>query len=205
MSNDNHQEMSLTPQQVSKVKGFKTGSSWPIEGINNGSFAVASSKKDLKELMTSDVDVVYEETKGKLYLNANGEKKGWGAKTVGGLLAKFKGKPELTASSFVGLKAHKPDPVTGGDIKEQIEDLRDELGEAEVSELYGKTLLDPKKGIKSIIKAGKKEGFVFNKSELSEALNEMNNDGIFMDVELDDAAIAAIFLAQSESQGVSDS
>ena len=41
--------------------------------------------------MKSDADVVYDESKGKLYLNDNGTAKGWGAKKVGGLLAKFKG------------------------------------------------------------------------------------------------------------------
>ena len=37
--------------------------------------------------MKSEADVVYEESKGKLYLNDNGTAKDWGAKQVGGLLA----------------------------------------------------------------------------------------------------------------------
>ena len=147
--------------------------------------------------MKSDVDVVYDEKKGKLYLNENGEAKGWGAKKVGGLLAKFKGKPELSADNFDGLSAHS-DAITGGggnnggDIKEQVASLRDGLSDAKVSELYGETLIDPTKGLNSIAKAGKKEGYSFNKAELGEALDEMNNGGAFFDVELDDAALASL-------------
>ena len=148
--------------------------------------------------MKSDVDVVYDESKGKLYLNDNGTAKGWGAKKVGGLLAKFKGKPELTADHFDGLSAHTGDAITGGggskggDIKDQITALSDELGDDKMSELYGQTLIDPKKGLKSIIKAGKKEGYQFDKAELATALDEMNDAGAFYDVELDDAALASL-------------
>ena len=53
--------------------------------------------KGTKALMTSDVDVVYDAKKGKLFLNTNGEEKGWGKKKVGGLIAPFEGKPELPA------------------------------------------------------------------------------------------------------------
>ena len=74
-----------------------------------------------------------DEGKGKLYLNDNGTAKGWGKKKVGGLLAKFKGKPELSADHFEDLSAHE-DVVTsggggsnGGDIKEQIASLREGL------------------------------------------------------------------------------
>ena len=71
--------------------------------------------------MKSDADVVYDKRKGKLFLNDNGSKKGWGAKKVGGLVAKFKGKPELSADLFDELTAHGGDDITGGaDIKDQI-------------------------------------------------------------------------------------
>ena len=148
--------------------------------------------------MTSDVDVVYDESKGKLFFNENGTAKGWGAKKVGGLIAKFKGKPELSADNFEGLSAHKGDAITGGggkkggDIKDQIAALSDELGDDKMSQLYGETLIDPKKGLKSITKAGKKEGYKFNKSELGEALDEMNEGGSFSDIELDAAALATL-------------
>ena len=93
----------FTPKKVSKVKGFDADASYSVEGVDAGSFAIASSKKELKQLMTSDADVVYDQKKGKLYLNDNGTAKGWGAKKVGGLIAKFKSKPELSADHFDGL------------------------------------------------------------------------------------------------------
>ena len=114
------------------------------------------------------------------------------------MLARFKGKPELTADHFDGLSAHTGDAITGGggskggDIKDQIAALGDELGDDKMSELYGQTLIDHKKGLKSIIKAGKKEGYKFDKAELGAALNEMNDAGAFFDVELDDAALATL-------------
>ena len=91
----------------------------------------------------------------------------------------------------------------GGDIKDQIASLRADLSDSKVSELYGQTLIDPKKGLKSIAKAGKKEGYQFNKAELGEALDEMNDAGAFFDVELDDAALASLMGmggAQKQSQ-----
>ena len=196
----------FTAKKVSKVKGVDADSSFSIDGMDNGSFAVASSKKELKALMRSDADVVYDEKKGKLYLNENGTAKGWGAKKVGGLIAKFKSKPELSADHFDGLSAHS-DAVTGGggkkggDIKDQIASFREGLSESKVSELYGETLIDPKKGLKSITKAGKKEGYKFDKAELGAALDEMDDAGAFSDVELDDAALASLMgLGGSQQQ-----
>ena len=143
--------------------------------------------------MKSDADVVYDERKGKLFLNDNGTKKGWGAKKVGGLVAKFKGKPELSADLFNELTAHDGDDITGGaDIKDQIATFREGLSDADESKLYGETLINPTKGIKRIRKAAKKEGYSFNKAELGDALNEMDQAGEFFDVELDDAALASL-------------
>ena len=190
--------LEFSAKKPSKVKSLDPDALIQIDGTDGGSFAIASTKKELKALMKSDADVVYDESKGKLYLNDNGTAKGWGAKKVGGLLAKFKGKPELTADHFDGLSAHKGDAITGGggskggDIKDQITALGDELGDDKMSELYGQTLIDPKKGLKSIIKAGKKEGYQFDKAELATALDEMNDAGAFFDVELDDAALASL-------------
>ena len=196
--------------KVSKVKDHHGDAIYSVDelGAFEGSFAIASSKKELKALMKSDADVVYDESKGKLYLNDNGTAKGWGAKKVGGLLAKFKGKPELTADHFDGLSAHTGDAITGGggskggDIKDQITALSDELGDDKMSKLYGKTLINPKKGLKSIVKVGKKEGYKFDKAELATALDEMNNAGAFSDVELDDAALAALMGMGGEQQSL---
>ena len=190
--------LEFNAKKVSKVKAVDPDASYSVEGTNGGSFAIASTKKELKALMKSDAEVVYDESKGKLFLNQNGTAKGWGAKKVGGLLATFKGKPELTADHFEGLSAHKGDAITdgggskGGDIKDQIASFREGLSDSKVSELYGQTLIDPKKGLKSITKAGKKEGYKFDKAELGAALDEMNDAGAFGDVELDDAALESL-------------
>ena len=193
-------------KKVSQVKAFDPDARYSVEGTDGGSFAIASSKKELKALMKSDAEVVYDESKGKLFLNDNGTAKGWGKKKVGGLLATFKGKPELSADNFEGLSAHKGDAITGGggkkggDIKDQITALGDELGDDKMSQLYGETLINPKKGLKSIAKAAKKEGYKFDKAELATALDEMNDAGAFSSVELDDAALTTLMGMGGEQQ-----
>ena len=184
--------LEFNAKKPSKVKAVDPDASYSVEGTDGGSFAIAASKKELKALMKSDADVVYDAKKGKLFLNENGTAKGWGAKKVGGLLASFKGKPELTAENFEGLSAHTDDAITGGDIKDEIASLRAGLSDSKVSALYGETLIDPKKGLKSIAKEGKKEGYKLDKKELGAALDEMNDAGAFLDVELDDAALATL-------------
>ena len=189
----------ITPKKVSKVKGFDADASYSVEGADGGSFAIASSKKELKQLMTSNAAVVYDEKKGKLYLNENGEEKGWGAKKVGGLIAKFKGKPELSADQFDGLSAHS-DAVTGGggnkgqgDTKDQIASYRETLTDSEEAALLVDFTLEPSKALKAVIKDGKKDGYIFDSDERAEELNEMNTGGAFSDIELDAAALEAIF------------
>lgn len=179
--------------KVSKGASADPDASFSVEGTDGGTFAIASNKKELKQLMKSDADVVYDERKGKLFLNDNATAKGWGAKKVGGLVAKFKGKPELSADHFDGLTAHSGDAITGSeDIKDQIALAREGLTDAEESELYGEILINPKKGLKSIKKAAKKEGYLFDKDELADALNEMDQAGAFVSVELDDASLEAL-------------
>ena len=181
------------PHQVSTIKGFNPDDTFSLEGIDDGTFAIASSKKELKRLKKSDADVVYDERKGKLYINGNGTKKGWGKDDHDGLIAKFKGKPELSADNFDGLTTHENDALTGvEDIKDQITTFRESLSDADESRFYGETLINPTKGIKRIRKAAKKEGYSFDKAELGDALNEMDQAGEFFDVELDDAALASL-------------
>ena len=48
----------------------------------DATFSVASTKKELKELQKSGADIIYDERKGKLYLNGNGESKGWGIRRL---------------------------------------------------------------------------------------------------------------------------
>ncbi len=72
------------------------------------------------------MEVVYDESKGNLFLNDNGTAKGWGKKKVGGLLATFKGKPELSADHFDGLFIHKSGAITGGGDKNE-DDIKDHI------------------------------------------------------------------------------
>ena len=195
--------------KVSKSAAADPDASFSVEGTDGGTFAIASSKKELKQLIKSDADVVYDERKGKLYFNDNGAKKGWGEKKDGGLVAKFKGKPEISSDYFDGLSAYQADEIicvdiTDGfasfcegsssdeDIKDQIALAREGLSDAKESELYGEILINPKKGLKSIKKAAKKEGYLFDKDELADALNEMDQAGAFVSVEVDDASLEAL-------------
>ncbi|AII43052.1 hypothetical protein KR100_06695 [Synechococcus sp. KORDI-100] len=53
--------------------------------------------------------------------------------------------------------------------------------------------LEPSKTLKRVIKDGKKEGYVFDRDELAEELDEMNNGGAFDDIELDAVAMQSLF------------
>ena len=185
-------------KKVSKVKAVDPDASYSVEGTYGGSFAIASTKKALKQLKKSDAEVVYDESKGKLYLNDNGTAKGWGEKKVGGLLATFKGKPELTADHFDGLSAHQDAVTTGGgknkgDTKDKIASYRETLSDSEEADLLVDFTLEPKKALKRTIKDAKKDGYVFDRDELAEALDEMNQGGAFIDIELDAAAMEALY------------
>ena len=104
--------------KVSKVKNHHADAIYSVDELGSfeGSFAIASSKKELKALMKSDAEVVYDESKGK---------------------------PELSAEHFEGLSAYEDDAITGGgskdgDIREQINALGEELGDEKMSELYAR-------------------------------------------------------------------
>ena len=70
-------------------------------------------------------------------------------------------------------------------------------------QLYGETLIDPKKCLKSIAKEGKKKGYKFDNVELGTALNEMDDAGAFSDIELDDAALTSLMGMAGEAQQAS--
>ena len=71
-----------------------------IPGIgesNSFSFGIAKkNRKKLLRLSKRDYDLIYFEKKGRLYWDSNGASRKWGDSEVGGLVAIFRGKPELT-------------------------------------------------------------------------------------------------------------
>ena len=199
-----HPLLEFNAKKPSKVKAVDPDASYSVEGTDGGSFAIASTKKELKQLMKSDAEVVYDESKGKLFFNENGTAKGWGAKKVGGLIAKFKGKPELSEDNFKGLSAHQDLVTSGGgskgDTKEQIASYRETLSDSEETDLLVDFTLEPKKALKRTIKDAKKDGYVFDRDELAEALDEMNQGGAFVDIELDAVAMEAMFSRGGEQE-----
>ncbi|MAR05479.1 MAG: hypothetical protein CL862_00010 [Cyanobium sp. NAT70] len=65
------------------------------EFSGDGSLGVAETRKDFRQLRkASNFDFLYDQLKGRLYFNENGDERGFGD---GGLLAAFKGAPELSA------------------------------------------------------------------------------------------------------------
>ena len=198
--------LEFSAKKPSKVKSFDSDALIHVDGTDGGSFAIASTKKELKALMKSDAAVVYDESKGKLYLNDNGTAKGWGKKKVGGLLAKFKGNPELSADHFEGLSTYEDAVTSGGggkskgDIKDKIASYRDTLSDSEEADLLVDFTLEPKKALKRVVKDAKKDGYVFDPDELGDALEEMDKAGAFTDIELDAAAMEALFSKAGEQQ-----
>ena len=69
--------LEFNAKKPSKAKAVEPDSNYSVEGSDGCSFAIASSMKELKSLMKSDAEVVYEVSKGKLYPNNIGTAKGW--------------------------------------------------------------------------------------------------------------------------------
>ena len=80
-----------------KVSGAAFGIS-EKEGII---FASASTKAEVKKLSKLDVDFVYFEAKGQLFFDGNGSEGNWGDESEGGLLAVFRGGPDLSQETFI--------------------------------------------------------------------------------------------------------
>lgn len=71
-----------------------------LPGLDDPTFATASSRRDLKALAKEVVDLIYFHKKGQLFYNANDETKGMGD---GGLFAVLKNKPELSSEDLAVL------------------------------------------------------------------------------------------------------
>ena len=163
----------------------------------DATFSVAATKKDLKQLKKTDADIVYDERKGKLFLNGNGAEKGWASKAIGGLIAKVKGKPQISADDITGFDRYVDQEGLVG-----FRQLREEMDPALEAELFLMTTLDPKAGIKEIKKYVRKEhGVKYSAREIGDYLSEMDSNGEFLDIELDAIAIQTLFANQGANQG----
>ena len=65
---------------------------------DESTFAIASNKKEYKQLKTSEFDIVYHQPRRRFFFNANGVRKGWGKRGSGGLIGKVIGKPKPVVS-----------------------------------------------------------------------------------------------------------
>ena len=163
----------------------------------DATFSVAATKKDLKQLKKTDADIVYDERKGKLFLNGNGAEKGWGSKAIGGLIAKVKGKPRVSADDITGF-----DRYVDQEGLAEFRQLREEMDPALEAELYLETMIDLEAGIKEIRKYVRKEhGVKYSTREIGNYLSEMDSNGEFLDIELDAIAIQTLFANQGANQG----
>ena len=60
------------------------------------SFSTVNKKKRLKKFSKKDYDFVYFKEKGRLFWDSNGIAENWGNSDEGGLIAIFRGTPDLT-------------------------------------------------------------------------------------------------------------
>ena len=67
----------------------------------NPTLAIADTKKDLRELSKDGYDLLYFEPKGDLYVDGNGDSKGFGKKSEGGMIADLPNDTILTESDVL--------------------------------------------------------------------------------------------------------
>ena len=60
--------------------------------------------------------------------------------------------------------------------------------------------LEPQKALKRAVKDAKKDGYAFDPDELGEALDAIDKAGAFTDIELDAAAMEAMYFQGGEQQ-----
>ena len=63
--------------------------------------AIADTKKELKQLSKDGYDLIYFEPKGDLYVDGNGDSKGFGNKSEGGMIADLPNGTILTESDVL--------------------------------------------------------------------------------------------------------
>ena len=93
-------------RRVDRIMGFNGSNGDKLElsrrvfkGIGRMEFESVANNKKVKRVAKSDADIIYNESSGKLYFNANHDDKGFGAK--GGLFAILESTPILSADQFI--------------------------------------------------------------------------------------------------------
>ena len=70
-----------------------------FKGIGDLDFVSVGSKRGTKRAAKTDVDIIYNQSSGKLYFNANDDNKSFGSK--GGLFAVLESSPLVSSSDFI--------------------------------------------------------------------------------------------------------
>ncbi len=164
-------------------------------------FATANSKKELKKLAKENVDIVYYKRKGELYFNGNGSYKGWGSNSEGGLIAKLKGKPELTYENFDGFSDYS-DALTGSKLEgaEEFRAIRETLSAKQETKLLEKWVKKPNAALKQMVNIASKNDVDFTKDAMRGILLDMDSYNEFTDVAGRDAvALDALNTSRSNS------
>ncbi|MED5384702.1 MAG: hypothetical protein VX481_09165, partial [Cyanobacteriota bacterium] len=91
-------------KSVDAIKDFRDGDQIVLDNEaydaieDDIEVAVTDTKKELKSAAKDDASIIYDQGKGKLFYDANGDKKGFG--NDGGQILKLKGSPELDEEDF---------------------------------------------------------------------------------------------------------
>lgn len=93
-------------RRVDRIFGFNTSSGDMLaisrrvfKGIGSMDFEIAANRKQLRAMAKSDADIIYQESSGQLFFNANGEDKGFGKS--GGMFAILEGSPLISSSNLM--------------------------------------------------------------------------------------------------------
>jgi hypothetical protein len=94
---------SFWPYVLSKPGAFTIVITEGVVGdlAEDPTMAIADTKKDLRELSKDGYDLLYFEPKGYLYVDGNGDSKGFGKKSEGGMIADLPNETSLTENDVL--------------------------------------------------------------------------------------------------------
>ena len=93
-------------RRVDRIMGFNGANGDKLElkrrvfkGIGELEFQSVDNRRQLKRVAKSDADIIYQESNGRLFFNANGDTKGFGDQ--GGMFAILESTPFLSSDHFI--------------------------------------------------------------------------------------------------------